>query len=385
MQAKNILVIDKDIITRKFLKQTLEKGGHRVLQAELGKEGLVFAWRDKPDVIIVDPILPDLSGELLIQKIRQDARTVNTPVIVLSSETSEEFGHACLQQGYSHFYPKLGDAIPKLVKQLETVIKPNGSPLLQKSKNGKLFVFLSGKGGTGVSSLAANIATTIKTVENNANVALVDMVLPLGSLASLVGYKGSVDITTLADLPPEEIRPEFVGAALPHLENWDISLLAGAPNPEAANLLQIKKLPHLIETLRDEFDYVLIDLGRSLSRISLPVIQQAHQVNLIFGADRESVRLTKIIYEYLLGLKIDKTRVNLILNRAIGTEGMNKTDAESQLATEVKATIPYMGESITTSNNQAEAVVRKYPNHIGSMMLMNLTKAILKEAHQVEV
>ena len=385
MQAKNILVIDKDIITRKFLKQTLEKGGHRVLQAELGKEGLVFAWRDKPDVIIVDPILPDLSGELLIQKIRQDARTANTPVIVLSSETSEAFGQACLQQGYSYFYPKLGNAIPKLVQQLETIIKPNGSPLLQKSKNGKLFVFLSGKGGTGVSSLAANIATSLKMVENDANIALVDMVLPLGSLASLVGYRGSVDITTLADLPPEEIRPEFVGASLPHLEKWEISLLAGAPNPEAANLLQAKKIPHLLETLRDEFDYVLVDLGRSLSRISLPVIQQAHLVNLVFGADRESVRLTKIIYEYLLGLKIDKTRVNLILNRAIGTEGMNKTDVETHLSTEVKATIPYMGESITTSNNQAEAVVRKYPNHIGSMMLMNLTKAILKDAHQVEV
>ena len=194
MPGKSVLIIDKDIITRKFLMQTLEKRGHHVLQAELGKEGLVFAWRDKPDVIVVDPLLPDIDGELFIKKIRQDARTAFTPVIALSENLSPGFGKMCIVQGYTLYFPKEGESISKLVLQLENIKKTSTAPLLQKRKGGKVIVFLSGKGGIGVSSIAANIATTIKGINKSSKVALVDMVLPLGSLASLVGYTDSINI-----------------------------------------------------------------------------------------------------------------------------------------------------------------------------------------------
>ena len=378
MPGKSVLIIDKDIITRKFLMQTLEKRGHRVLQAELGKEGLVFAWRDKPDVIVVDPLLPDIDGELFIKKIRQDARTAFTPVIALSENLSPEFGKMCIVQGYTLYFPKEGESISKLVLQLESVKKTSTAPLHQKRKGGKVIVFLSGKGGIGVSSITANIATTIKGLNKNSKVALVDMVLPLGSLASLVGYTDSININTLADLPIEELTPEFMSATLPHIPGWRISLLAGAPNPEAANLLQAKKLPHLVNALREEFDYILVDLGRSLSRISLTIVQEANLISLILGTDKESVRLSKIVQEYLLSMNIDKKKLYPILNRAIGLEGLTKTQAESMLGTEIKMTIPYMGGNVTIANNQAEAVVRKYPRDTGSVVIVELTKDMLE-------
>ena len=378
MQVKSVLIIDKDIITRKFLKQTLEKRGYRVLQAELGKEGLVFAWRDKPDVIVVDPQLPDINGKLFIQKIRRDTRTASMPVIALSENLSAEFGKMCILQGYTLFFPKEGESISKLVHQLDSIKKTSTAPLFQKRKGGKVIVFLSGKGGIGVSSIAANIATTIKSLNKDAKVALVDMVLPLGSLASLVGYADSININTLSDLSFEELTPEFMSATLPHIPGWRISLLAGAPNPEAANLLQAKKLPHIVNALREEFDYTLIDIGRSLSRMSLTIIQEANLVSLVLGTDKESVRLGKIIQEYLLSMNIDKKKLYPILNRAIGLEGLTKAQAESMLGTEIKMTVPYMGGNVTIANNQAEAVVRKYPGDTGSVMIVELTKTMLE-------
>jgi pilus assembly protein CpaE len=254
--VKNILVVDKDIITRKFLQQTLQQRGHNVSQAELGKEGLVFAWRNKPDVIVVDPNLPDIDGKVFIQKIRQDARTASTPVIALSTNPASDFAKTCLMQGYTLHFVKEAEAIPKLIQQAETIGKERTTPIIKKSAYGKVIVFMSGKGGVGVSSVAANIATLIKSEKKDAKVVLVDMVLPLGSLAARVGYRESINITTLADVPLEELTPEFMAATLPLISDWDFYLLAGAPTPEAANLLQSKKLPHIINILREEFDYI---------------------------------------------------------------------------------------------------------------------------------
>lgn len=377
MQEKKILVIDKDVITRNFLKHTLGEKGYLVLQADTGKEGLILAWRDQPDAIIVDPLLHDLESEVFIQKIRRDARTAFTPVIALSRSGEENFGETYLTQGYSLYFPKSGNAIPQLLSKLEIISQASVVPL-KKLKKGKLIVFLSAKGGTGVSSISANVAMNIHEIAGNAKVAIVDMVLPIGSLASLVGYKESVNLTTIADLPVEEITPDFIKSNLPRIHLWKFSLVAGSPNPEAANLLQISTIPHIFESLREGFDYILVDIGRSLSRINLPLIQQANLAVLIVGADKESVNLSKIVTDYLLSMEIDSKKIYPVLNRSVGLDGVTKADSESMLGFEIKMTIPYLGGNFANANNQAEPFTHKFPNDTGAFMLRKLTKEILE-------
>ena len=75
MAGSTILVVDGDLASRNYIATALQKEGHRVLQAASGKEGLIAAWRDRPDLIIVDPVLADLPGEELAGRLRSDART----------------------------------------------------------------------------------------------------------------------------------------------------------------------------------------------------------------------------------------------------------------------------------------------------------------------
>lgn len=381
MSSKTILIIDKDTVTRKFLKHTLQEKGYTVHQAESGKEGLVIAWRDQPDVIVVDPNLPDLDGDLFIKKIRRDARTASMPVIALSSNLQTEFAEACLAQGYSVYFPKSGEAIPQLLQKLEGIEKISAPPPEEKRALGKLFVFLSAKGGTGTSSLCANIAMNINEVEPDAKVVVADMVLPIGSISSLVGYKESINLTTTADLPPEEVSADFLLKTLPNLNLWRFQLLASMPNPEASNLLQVKNIPHIIEMLREAYDYVVIDLGRSLSRISLPIIQQADLIALILTADKSTVTLTKTVVEYLQNQKVNPQKLYPILNRAVGLEGITKAQAEEILELEIKTTVPYMGGNLTVANNQSQPITHKFPSDIAAIILQRLTKKMIEKTH----
>ncbi|OQY34730.1 MAG: hypothetical protein B6I38_02190 [Anaerolineaceae bacterium 4572_5.1] len=378
MDETQVLIIDRDAISQKFLTSTLQEQGYIVSQAGSGREGLIFAWRDLPDVIVIDPNLSDLSGEILIQKLRQDPRTASTPIIALSSDPNPELASVSLKQGYSKYLVKSKEAIGQLIEIIARLLSEKGEEEDTTPKSrGRLIVFLSAKGGTGTSSLCANIAMNIASIEPEAKVAVVDMVLPIGSIAPLVGYTGKIDLTTIANKPPEEITAVFLRKKLPKINLWRFQLLAGASTPESANLLQVKRIPDIVDELQKAFDYIVVDLGRSLSRISLPIIQQADLIALILSTDKGTITLTKTVGEYLQSQEIDLHKIYPILNRAIGLEGLTKSEAEDILGLEIRTTVPYMGGNFTVANNQSVPVTHKFPNDTAAFILQQLTEKMI--------
>jgi CheY-like chemotaxis protein len=57
----SVLVIDGDDVSRNYLTLMLHNSGYSVLSVSLGREGLITPWKDLPDIIIMDPVLTDLS------------------------------------------------------------------------------------------------------------------------------------------------------------------------------------------------------------------------------------------------------------------------------------------------------------------------------------
>jgi len=376
--SKSILIVDKDAITRKYLKHTLEEKGYTTYQASSGKEGLIIAWRDHPEVIIADPILPDLDGDVFAKKIRQDRRTETTRLIALSSIQRKEFAEACLAQGYHHFLSKSGEAIIQLLALIEQgeQTKDEAKPKA-RAGSGKIFAFLSAKGGTGTSSLCANLAANINETEADAKVVVLDLVLPIGSISSLVGYQDNFSLKTITDLPVEEITPTMLDKELPTLSLWHFQLLASPSNPEESNALQIQNIPHVVDTLRGTFDYIFVDLGRSLSKISLPIIKEAELTVLILSTDKSTVSITKTVADYLKKQGIKEENLYPILNRAVGLEGLTKAEAEKELGLEIKTTIPYMGGNFTLANNQSQPLKYKFPSDMTSIILQRLTNRLI--------
>ena len=86
MAGNKILITDADVASRNFIGAMLQKEGYQTLQAASGKEGLIAAWRDRPDLIIADPLIPDLKGEDFAMRLRQDPRTAHTPLVALSRD-----------------------------------------------------------------------------------------------------------------------------------------------------------------------------------------------------------------------------------------------------------------------------------------------------------
>ena len=106
MPKHQILVIDDELDIAKLLQYNLEKEGYQVLCAHTGEQGLDLARAKKPDLILLDLMLPGIDGLEVCRLLKSDSRTRSTPVIMLTAKGSEIDQVVGLELGASDYISK---------------------------------------------------------------------------------------------------------------------------------------------------------------------------------------------------------------------------------------------------------------------------------------
>ncbi|MBF0485910.1 MAG: response regulator [Candidatus Omnitrophica bacterium] len=88
--AKRILIVDDEKMLHTMLKTVLEVHGFEVIDAMSGEEGLLKAFSEKPDLIILDELMPGIKGRDVCKKLKTINETKNIPVIFLTSKDSSD-------------------------------------------------------------------------------------------------------------------------------------------------------------------------------------------------------------------------------------------------------------------------------------------------------
>ncbi len=81
-----ILVIDDDKDIFEIVRYAVAQGGHEVLEARNGKEGLERATAERPDLIILDIMMPEMDGLTVNRHLAAGSATKNIPVIILTAK-----------------------------------------------------------------------------------------------------------------------------------------------------------------------------------------------------------------------------------------------------------------------------------------------------------
>src|ERR1700722_599005 len=90
MPALKILVIDDQPINVQLLKRKLEREGLEVVAAYNGRDGLALIKREKPDLVLLDVMMPDMDGIEVCQRMQADEETRPIPVIFITARTTKE-------------------------------------------------------------------------------------------------------------------------------------------------------------------------------------------------------------------------------------------------------------------------------------------------------
>jgi DNA-binding response OmpR family regulator len=90
MESANILVVEDDEIVARTIERCLRGDEFRVTRASSGVEGLQTARRNKPDLVILDVIMPGMDGYKVCREMRADPLLAEVPVLLLTAKTIDE-------------------------------------------------------------------------------------------------------------------------------------------------------------------------------------------------------------------------------------------------------------------------------------------------------
>lgn len=125
---RRVLIIDDEEGFCLGIRSALQAGGdYEVLIATDGKEGLRVAQSERPDVILLDILMPGLSGFDVLKRLKEDGRTVSIPVLMLTAVTAEEAKRRTSAL-YDEGYIEKPVGVDELQARIERVLSRRAGP-----------------------------------------------------------------------------------------------------------------------------------------------------------------------------------------------------------------------------------------------------------------
>ncbi len=119
----HVLLVEDDVFLSGIYQKKFEMEGYKVTTADNGEKAVNEAKKKKPDIVLLDVLLPKLDGFAVLEKLKEDATTKDIPVILLTNLGQKDDVEKGLQAGAvdylikAHFKPsEIVDKVKKVLK-----------------------------------------------------------------------------------------------------------------------------------------------------------------------------------------------------------------------------------------------------------------------------
>jgi len=132
MASAKLLLIEDDVTLVKMYERKFKSDGYEVSIAYDGEEGLKKAFDEKPDLILLDIMLPKMDGMQIFKKLRSQAATFRTPVLLLTNFDQEDAVFECFKLGAVDYLVKSDVTPQQVVAKVENLLKGKEGPVENK-------------------------------------------------------------------------------------------------------------------------------------------------------------------------------------------------------------------------------------------------------------
>lgn len=350
-----VLIVDDVAETRENVKKLLqfESDVEVVGVARTGKEAIQVSQDMTPDVVLMDINMPDMDGIAATEAIRAKHQAIQ--VIILSVQNDPNYMRRAMLAGARDFLtkPPMGDELISAIRRagemaqtektkaarVQAVSMPGvpGISVGYSGPRGKIVVVYSPKGGTGCTTLAVNLALTLKTADTR--VVLVDGNLQFGDVAMFVNEQGK---NTVLDLAPraDELDAEIVEDVMVKHSATGLHILAAPNRPEYAEKVSSSQFAKMLEYLTQLYSYVIVDTAPMLTDLMLATIDISDLIVLVTTQDIPSIKNSRLFLDLLQNLGVRRERVMFIMNRFDKKVNITPERVAENLKQEVVLAIP---------------------------------------------
>jgi pilus assembly protein CpaE len=383
--AEKILIIDDDVDTLRLVGLMLQRQGYEISAASNGAQGLAKALEERPDLILLDVMMPDMDGYEVARRLRKNPVTVNVPILMFTAKTQLDDKVTGFEVGADDYLTK-----PTHPTELQAHVKALLARSAQKEKgldqavtalhehHGYVIGVLSARGGLGVSSLASNLAASIYS-RTQSDVILAELTPGQGTIGTDFGYQNQKGLTELLKGTVVEITREKVESSLaPH--NSGLKLLLASENPRDVTLTsQVPNYEALVARLSTLARFVVLDMGNGLPAFVQKILPMCNERFIVIEGVPGTIQHTKFLIDEIVDLKIDRKSISVVLNNRMRTESqMQLAQVQEKLGHSIAATLTPAPEAFVQATRMQTPAVICQPTNMTSQQFLKIADAILE-------
>jgi pilus assembly protein CpaE len=390
-----VLIVDDVSETRENVRKLLqfETDIEVVGAARTGKEAVQLTFEIKPDVVLMDINMPDMDGITATETIRQRDQAVQ--IVILSVQGDPNYMRRAMLAGARDFLtkPPMADELISAIRragQMAQSVRAQSAKIESTSVSstsskpsaftglaaGNVIMVYSPKGGTGVTTLAVNLAVTLHNDETRA--VLVDAKLQYGDVAVFLNEQGKNTILDLVSRV-DELDQEVVESVMIKHAASGLHVLAAPSRPEEAEQVGAGQFIKLVKYLRQHYAYVVIDTSNALDDVTLAAIDNCDIVTLIVNQDIPAIKNCRSFLDLLDTIGFQRSRVCFVMNKYDKRISITPEKVGENLKQAIVGVIPLDERVVIPSVNRGVPFMIDNKTQPSARAVFSLAEAIRKQ------
>lgn len=352
----------------------LELGQHQLARLA-GEIGFMVhqLTAQKPDLVFLvgfEPADPDY-----IQEVEKLCLALpHAAIVALHPQTEPELLLSLMRAGVREV---IVDSASETLQQVieRTHLRAKGVSI----SRGRVFGFVSSKGGDGSSCIAANLAFALSQ-EPDSRVLAVDVSLPFGDLDMyLTGENHPQD---LADISGEcdRLDQSLLDSMVQHLSPT-LDLISSPATFEKIVHIEPERVSELIHIATNFYDYILVDFGSSLDQVGIWVLEQLDELCIVFTPSLPSLRRAGQILKLWKEFEKPMSCTEIILNRADTSVPITGTEIEKVIGRPINKRFPCDAEAVQESLLIGRPLLQVAPKSKLSKTIVDWAEHITGSSH----
>jgi pilus assembly protein CpaE len=375
---EKILIVDDDLDTLKLVGLILQRHGYQIVAANGGTQALAKAVTERPDIILLDVMMPDMDGYEVTRRLRADTAVAHIPIIMFTAKTLLDDKVAGFEAGADDYLTKPTHPAELVAHVKALLARSAANRAFVPAEHARIVGFIGAKGGVGTTTVAINVAAAL--AQAGQETILADIRPGNGSTGLMLGIPQGNSLAALATKPVGDLNQRAVnGQLVSHASG--IRVLQAAPVPKEASLVNnVAQIEAIVKILTGMCKMLLLDMGTGVTDAARRIMPLCDHFVAVTDQTRVSLMQTKALIGDIVSLGLAAAKVDVVaVNRAPASNQISWSMAEQIVGQKVAVVVSPSPELAYQAADVGTPMLLLRPDALPADQFRNLASQLLQK------
>ncbi len=375
--SEKILIVDDDLETLRLVGLMLQRQGYDIVAANNGSQALNQVSKEKPDLIILDVMMPDIDGYQVTRQLRSNPVTQYIPILMFTAKNQVDDKVAGYEAGVDDFVSKPIHPA-ELGAHVKALIARNKSRATPTAK-GYVLGVISPRGGLGVSTVVLNLCISLYDRYKIESIAM-EVHSGKGTWAYELNQEKQAGLQNLLAMPAGEIKPSSIEKQLYYTSYGVRLLMASNLHTDLKYMKSEQQMETILQNLPSLAKFSVLDLGSGYLPNLLKALTFCNEILIVTEPYPASVgQVVQLLKEFAqLGFGKSKPINILSVNRVRADMQISVAQMQESFGQSVMEVIPPAPEIAYQSAVRNIPIIKIQPDSLIAHQISRVADVIVK-------